>query len=78
MPRIALVLARFLAGRSPRMSVAFDGAEMETFAIIVAYVFGPFRRLPVYRANAFVLGFSATPTNGNEREYQRETSETGH
>jgi hypothetical protein len=73
--KVVLVQRVLLAGRRPRMSLAFDRAEMEILATLSVYRFRPFRRLPVYWANVLVFGFSATAINGNEDEDQSEALE---
>jgi hypothetical protein len=60
--------ARFVlfAGRCPRVSLAFDGAEMEVFAVPSVYLFRPFGRLPVNGTNIFAFCLPGATTNGND------------
>jgi len=57
------------------MRLTLDGAEMEILATLGVYRFWPFRRLPVYRANVPVFGFSTTAANGDKTEDQSDALE---
>jgi hypothetical protein len=67
-----LSLTRFtlLARRSPRVSSAFDGAEMKVFTCLCVYLFRPFRCLPVYWADVFVFRVLLTASGSNQTQEQ--------